>query len=138
MRAQQKLIAAKYIADHLQYSHTWGTMDCCTFFLNYHDKIWGSETAKRIVGKYADKGSAIRFYKNWKLTWRQWLHLNNYEKNEGKLAEGDIAVLDNRVFPTVYVYHNGAFWSMTEDRGMTAYDKNALKLHGNVTVWRHK
>ena len=138
MNTQQKLTGARYIADHLTRNHAWGTMDCCTMFLGYHDAVWGKEKSKDVVGKYADKGSAMRFYKRMKLTWRQWLFMNGYEKHEGKLAEGDIAVLDHKLFPTVYIYHNGTFWTMSEDRDMLSVDSKAMKSHENVTVWRHK
>lgn len=138
MNLQQKLISAKYIAEHTARDHVWGETDCCTVFLNYHDAIWGTDKAKDVVGKYKGRRGAINFYKNMKLTWRQWLFMNNYEEKTGKLAEGDIAVLDHVLFPTVYIYHNGVFWTMSEDRDFVGVDATVLKKHDNVSVWRHK
>ena len=138
MKAQQKLISARYIADHLHITHQWGINDCCTVFLKYHDAVWGANKADAVVDKYRGRRGAIEFYKNMKLSWRQWLFMNNYEEHTGKLAEGDIAVLDNKLFPTVYIYHNGAFWTMSEDRNFIGVDSVTMKSHENVSVWRHK
>lgn len=138
MKLQQNLILAKYIANLHGKDHRWGELDCCTVFLECHDALWGTDKAKPVKGKYHSKGSAVSFYKNMKLTWRQWLFTNNYRQVEDDLKEGDIAVLDHRLFPTVYIYHNKAFWTMSEDRNLVGVDATALQLNKAVTVWRHK
>lgn len=140
MKAQQKLIGAKYIADLLSKDHVWGTMDCCTVFLGYHDAVWSADKQSEVVGHYNDRKGAMRFYKRMKLTWRQWLFINKYEKldSSNHLTEGDIAVLDHKLFPTVYIYHNGVFWTMSEDRDLISVDSDKMKEHPDVTVWRHK
>ena len=137
MKLQQHLILAKYIANLHGKDHTWGSMDCCTVFLECHDALWDTDKAKPVKGKYHNKGSAIEFYKNMKLTWRQWLHTNKYRKVEDDLKEGDIAVLDHKVFPSIYIYHNKAFWTMSEDRNLIGVDPETLTEHKNVSFWRH-
>lgn len=138
MNTQQKLIGATYIAKHLNLKYERGQTDCLTVFLGYHDALWGTNKLAEIKGKYSDRKSAIQFYRNMKLSWRQWLFINGYKKSEEKFTEGDIAVLDNGLYPTVYIYHNGAFWTMSEDRNFIGVDANVLSQHENVTVWRHK
>ena len=138
MNLQQKLISAKYISDQSNQEHKWGIKDCCTVFLEYHDAVWGTDKASAVKEKYFSKRSAIEFYKSWKLTWRQWLFMNNYEQVDGYPREGDIAFFHQRLFPTVYIYHNGVFWTMSEDDDFTAFDSTVVVNHENVTVWRHK
>ena len=139
MNTQQKLISARYIADHLNQEHAWGTIDCCTVFLGWHDRVWGTDKQRDVVDNYNSRRGAIEFYKRMKLSWRQWLHINKYEQLVPlqRVTEGDIAVLDHRLFPTVYIYHNGAFWTMSEDRDFISIDKDSMRKHDNVTIWRH-
>lgn len=138
MNLQQKLTVATYIGQLVNKTHDWGNVDCCTVFLQYHDALWGTEKAKEVIGRYKDRKGAMNFYKNMKLTWRQWLFVNKYEKVDGALEEGDVAVLDHKLFPTVYIYHNGAFWVMSEEQNLSAFDAQLLRDHAQVSVWRHK
>lgn len=137
MNTQKKLQSAAYVARKLNADHEWGKDDCCTVFLEWYDYIWGAQEAVAVLEKYNSKRGAIRFYKEMKLSWRQWLFLHKFEQTD-EPQEGDVAVLDHKLYPTVYIIHNGAGWYMDEERGYTGVALGALELHEDVTFWRHK
>jgi hypothetical protein len=140
MNLQQKLAYAKWVSDNTDKVREWqrGTNDCCTSFLSMHDTVYGTNELEKVFDKYSDTRSAIRFYKQMNLTWRQWLTVNDWTQVEtsGTGQEGDIRIIFKK-YPTIYMKHNGVWWANIEDRGWTAYENSSWDSVHEYETWRH-
>lgn len=135
MKLQQKLAYAGWHAQQQNKEFIRGEQDCLTSFLEMHDTVYGTDALKDIHSKYWDTRSAIRFYREFNLTWRQWLTINKWTEVEGTGQEGDIRVVDSKRYPTVYQKHNGYWWTQHEQHGWASFTDNAWD-GGNYTHWR--
>lgn len=118
----------------------WGKHDCLTFLFSWYDYVFGTNHANGIINEYHSRSSALRFWRNYPMSVNQWMHLRKFSKLENTPAiEGDVRIIDNekRMFPSAYIYHNGAWWTMREGDGTRAVMGNSL-TDENSTHWRIK
>ena len=138
MKMQEKMILATYISNKHGAEYEWGVNDCNTFVFEFHDQAYGTNLMS--MCKYRDKRAAMKFSKGY-LTLNQWMHIHNYKSKpkSGKnkaWAEGDIAVQTIKPwYNSAFVYHNGAFWAMTEGRGLSNYTVKAVESV-MTSAWR--
>lgn len=137
MNLQKKVIYAKWLSEQIDKPFVRGEQDCITSFLEMHDTVYGTTALDQVKSKYWDRASAIRFYRNFGLTWRQWLTINKWEQVSDDALEGDIRVVDGKAFPTVYMKHNSYWWNYHESYGFQSYTDTAWRT-ANYTQWRHK
>ena len=135
MKLQQKFILGSYIAGKTGADYAWGINDCNTFLFEFHDAAYGTN----LMGlcKYRTKESAREFSRNY-MGVEQWMHIHNYKEIKGKnpkWQEGDVCVVSRSDWMHIgYIYHNGAFWTMTE-KGLNNYSAKAInKVKTNA--WR--
>ena len=137
MNTQDKFKMGSWISGHIDTEFHWGHWDCNIFFVAYHDMMYGTKDLDRVVNQYFDKRSGIRLLKNMGLTPNQWLHMKDYSKisENTKKKDGDLAVLDHKLYASVYIYYNGAYWSVQENVGLAGYTPSAIKK-AKPTWWR--
>lgn len=136
MNLQQKFKLGSYITSKKGQPFQWGINDCNTFFTEYSDMFYNTEDTKRIKGQYLDRRSGIKFWRNLGLTPAQWLHMRGWEKIDDDYADGDIIVFERKAYSSVYIYFDGAFWTVAENEECKGYHPTAfenLKTQG----WRH-
>lgn len=129
MKTQDKFIMGSFITRKTGQDFYWGINDCNTFFIELHDELYGTDDLKRVKEQYANRPEAVKFMKNLGLTPAQWLHMRNYRKLEDKFrwTDGDVGIIQHKVFASVYVYFNGAFWTVPEGEKMKGYNPKAFK-----------
>ena len=137
MRLQEKFKLGSYITGKIDQEFRWGLNDCNTFFIELHDKIYGTNDLPRVKNKYFDRHTANRFLRDLGQTPAQWLHFRNYRKLPGldNWQDGDVVIFQHKVFASVYVYFDGAFWTVPEGQTMRGYHPDALTKH-KIQGWR--
>lgn len=116
----------------------WGVHDCNTFFIDIHDKLYGTTDMKDVLHQYTNRKGAIAFLKNkLKLTSAQWLYFRNYRKQTGEVEwqNGDIALIEHKIYASVYIYCNGVFWTVPEQQELLAYESSAVESQ-MTSAWR--
>ena len=135
MKLQQKFILGSYIASKTGADYAWGINDCNTFLFEFHDAAYGTNLMS--LCKYRTKQSAREFSRGY-MSPGQWMHIHDYKKIKGKnpkWQEGDVCVISqNDWMHIAYIYHNGAFWSMTE-KGLNNYTAKAINKV-KTSAWR--
>ena len=137
MNTQNKFKLGNWITGNMNKEFYWGQWDCNIFFVEYHDMLYGTDDLKRIRNMYFDKRSGIRLLRDMKLTPNQWLTIRGYKQQDGTQThtDGDLAVLNHKFYASVYIYFNGAFWSVQENVGLKGFTKEAVEKV-NPTWWR--
>ena len=137
MKLQDKFKLGSFITGKMGQDFHWGINDCNTFFIELHDKLYGTDDLKRVQEKYFDKRTAIQFLKDLGITPAQWLYMRNYRKLEDNFrwTDGDVAIHQHKTYASVYVYFNGAFWTVPEGKVMTGYHPKAFEKI-KLTGWR--
>jgi len=142
MRLQDKFKLGSFITGKIDQEFRWGQNDCNTFFIELHDKLYGTNDLSRVVDQYFDRNTAKKFLTDLGLTPAQWLHMRNYRripdlisKSNNFWQDGDVAIFQHKVFASVYVYFDGAFWTVPEGQTMKGYHPDALTKH-NIQGWR--
>ena len=136
MRIQDQFKIGTFIAEKTDQAFRWGVNDCNTFFIELHDRLYGSRDLERVRNQYTDRSTARAFLKKLGLTPAQWLHMRNYSKiSNTDWQPGDVAILQHQVFASVYVYFDGAFWTVPEGKSITGYRPEALTKH-DIQGWR--
>ena len=138
MNTQEKFKLGSWISRNTGQDFHWGVWDCNIFFVEYHDMMYGTNDLDRIYKKYIDRRSGIRLLKSMGLTSTQWLTIKGYKQlktTPKKLLPGDVAVLDHKLYASVYIYFEGAWWSVQEDTGLRGYTPDAVKK-AKPTWWR--
>jgi hypothetical protein len=117
----------------------WGVHDCNTFFIDIHDKMYGSQDIEKVKHQYSNRRGAIVFLnKTLKLTAAQWLHFRKYKKitaKKPKWTAGDVVLIENPAYSSVYIYSEGAFWTVPEGSELVAYDPSAVAKE-MTSAWR--
>jgi len=117
----------------------WGVHDCNTFFIEIHDQMYGSRDIEKVRDQYGDRRGAIVFLnKTLKLSAAQWLHLRNYKKivsKKPKWTAGDVVLIERHAYSSVYIYSEGAFWTVPEGSELVAYDPSAVAKE-MTSAWR--
>jgi hypothetical protein len=138
LKMQQKFIAGNYITNKMGKDFEWGVNDCNTFFIELHDLLYETDDLPRVKEKYSTRKGAMKFLKDLKLTPAQWLTLRDYKKlkaNNPQYQDGDVLLLPQRVYSSVFFYFNGALWTFPEGKELRGYAPKAFnKLE--KTVWR--
>ena len=136
MKMQEKMILATYISNKHGAKYEWGVNDCNTFVFEFHDQAYGTDLMS--LCRYKDKRAAMKFSKGY-CTLNQWIHNYKAKPKSGKnkeWAEGDIAIQTLKPwYNSAFVYHNGAFWAMTEDKGLNNYTPKAVESV-MTSAWR--
>lgn len=139
MKLQDKFKLGSWLSRNTDKDFHWGVWDCNIFFVEYHDIMYNTDDLKRIQNKYFDKRSGIRLLRDMKLTSGQWLTLRNYKKSptkKPKWKDGDIALQEHRLYASVFIYFDGAFWSVTENSTLKGYTPKAVETA--MTSWWRK
>lgn len=117
----------------------WGVHDCNTFFIEIHDKMYGSKDIETVRDQYGDRRGAIVFLnKTLGLSAAQWLHFRNYRKVASKKPRwtaGDVVLIERHAYSSVYIYSEGAFWTVPENSELVAYDPSAVQKE-MTSAWR--
>lgn len=116
----------------------WGVHDCNTFFIDIHDKMYGTTDIQKVKNQYSDRRSAIKFLRDQlKLTPAQWLHFRNYVPiaEPGNWVAGDVVLIQHPVYASVYIYSEGAFWTVPENSELVAYTTGAVESQ-LTSAWR--
>ena len=126
-----------FISGKVGQEFRWGINDCNTFFIELHDKLYGTDDLKRVKQQYINKKTAIKFLKNLGLTPAQWLHIRNYSQIKGKKdwQDGDVLTIQHKIYASVYVYFDGAFWTVPEEQTMRGYHPDSF-TNVTYTGWR--
>lgn len=138
MNLNQTIKHSVYIGRAQNQDFAWGKHDCLTFLFGWYDYVFGTSHLTGITNEYHSTTSALRFWRNYPMTVTQWMHLRKFRKVEDdSTAEGDIRILDQdkRWFPSAYIYHNGAWWSINENRGCLAVTPESL-ANARTSHWR--
>ena len=137
MRLQDKFKLGSFITGKMGQDFHWGINDCNTFFIELHDMLYNTKDLERVKEQYNNKRTAIQFLKNLSITPAQWLYMRHYRKLEGEYEweDGDVAIHQHKVYASVYVYFDGAFWTVPEDKTMTGYHPKAFD-NINLVGWR--
>ena len=132
------MILATHISNKHGAEYEWGVNDCNTFVFEFHDSAYGTNLMS--LCRYRDKRAAMKFSKGY-CTLNQWMHIHEYKakpksgKNKA-WAEGDIAVQTLKSwYNSAFIYHNGAFWAMTEGKGLNNYTVKAVESV-MTSAWR--
>lgn len=139
MNTQQKIKTGAWISGRVDKPFRWGTWDCNTFFIEWHDMIYSTDDLSRVAEQYASKSGAKAFMRKLALTPGQWLHMRSYKKQTEKKKTwqaGDVALIEHKWYATVFVYFDGAFWSVPEEGQLTGYTPKAVTKH--ITSWWRK
>lgn len=129
---QQKIKHAKFISGWAGKRFRWGDIDCLQMLFGWYDYVKGTSLRDGIHGKYFDKGSAVRFWKDYKMSAVQWMNLRGFTQYSGEPAEGDIGLADMRLYPSAYIYHNGMWWGAMEGSVVNGF----ADLPDNSVTWR--
>lgn len=137
MNTQDHFKLGSWLSNNTTRNHHWGVWDCNIFFVEYHDMMYGTDDLKRITNRYWDKKSGIKLLREFNLTPRQWLTVRGYKQTNTirKWKTGDLATIDHKLYYTVYVWFNGAFWTVQEGKGLVGVTPQAVQKAG-VTWWR--
>jgi hypothetical protein len=120
-------------------SEAWvrGKNDCATFFLEWHDKRFGTDERSLVYNKYNDIKSAIRFAKKFfpLEKWQGWFTDHGYTQVEAPQT-GDIVMVEGRYFPSSYIICMNTAWSISDNaQRMTRHELDVPM--GNYSIWRH-
>jgi len=109
-----------------------GKNDCCTFIMEWHDYIHGTETMKQIYGKYYDLKTAIRWAE--KVPLNKWFLDNGYTLVD-KPQTGDVVMVrHNRFFFSGYIICMNQAWGIQDDsKGLSRHPLETMAEH---TIWR--
>jgi hypothetical protein len=138
MKLQQKFALAQYIASKENVEYEWGINDCNTLLFEFHDSAYGTNMMSLI--KYRDPRAAMKFAKGY-MGLQQWMNIHDYTNKPGKgknkgWREGDLAIQTIKPwYNTVFIFHNGVFWSMTEGQGLKSYTPKSVELT-LTSAWR--
>ena len=130
MMDENKLKLAKFIAKKSMASHEYGVNDCMTFPIEWHDHCRGTRQLDKIYRRYHSLATAFKFYRNF-LSVTGWLRANGYHEVDD-ISDGDFVVQTVDRLPQVWIYFNGALYTIHEQRGLTAVN---IELVENYTVW---
>ena len=114
-----------------------GKNDCATFFLEWHDKRFGTDERSLVYNKYNDLKSAIRFAKEFfpLEKWQGWFKDHGY-KQVTQPQTGDIVMVQNRYFPSSYIICMNQAWGILDDsKRMTKHIIE--KPEAEYSIWRH-
>lgn len=128
MNTQDKFRLGSFITRKTGQDFAWGVNDCNTFFIELHDLLYGTTDLDRVKAQYRNRHQAVKFLKQLGLTPAQWLYMRDYGVIQDPVdwQDGDVAIIQHRVFASVYVYFNGAFWTVPEGQQMRGYHPEAL------------
>jgi hypothetical protein len=136
MNTQQTIKHAVYISRATGKDFRWGTNDCMTFLFGWYDYVFGTNHLPSIREKYFDVRTAVKFWHNYPMSVNQWMYLRGFtEVQDDSLLEGDLRIEDRSAFPSAYIYHNGAWWTVSEGDETRAYTNEAVL--NTTTHWRH-
>lgn len=111
-----------------------GKNDCCTLFMEWHDKRFGTNTVDELYGKYNDLKSAIRFARNY-LKVDEWFPKHGYIQVPTPQT-GDIVMVKNKYFPSSYIICMEQAWSISdESKRMTKHELTIPE--SEYSIWRH-
>ena len=128
---KNKLKLAKFLAKKNMAPHEYGVNDCMTFAIEWHDHNHGTRQLSKIYRKYHSLATAFKFYRNF-LSVNGWLKANGYQEVDD-IADGDFLVQTVDRLPQVWIYFNGALYTIHEQRGLTAVSQDLVQ---DYTVWR--
>ena len=136
MNLQQILKHSVYISRATGKTFRWGRNDCMTFLFGWYDYVFDTDHLPSIQEKYWDVRSAIKFWHDYPMSSRQWLFLRGFrEIHDDSIQEGDLRIEDRSAFPSAYIFHNGAWWTVVESDQTRAYTNEAVV--NKTTHWRH-
>ena len=79
MNKEQQQTLGIWLATRQWLPHKFGTNDCCTLLMHYHDHMFGTKTVDDIYGKYTDMKSGIRVASKFATT-DEWFPKHGYKK----------------------------------------------------------
>lgn len=111
-----------------------GKNDCCTFIMEWHDYIHGTNTLDEIYGKYYNLKTAIKWAQ--KIPLNEWFTKNGYELVDD-IQTGDIVMVKhNRFFFSGYIVCMKEAWGIQDEaRGLSKHPLETMHEH---TIWRYK
>ena len=135
---QDKFKTGSWITGRRDTEFRWGFWDCNTFFIEWHDMIYNRNDLEGVQNHYSSKTGAKAYMVKLGLTPGQWLHIRNYKKGSGNTTwkDGDVALIEHKWYASVYVYFDGAFWTVPENKKLTGYTPEAVEKH--MTSWWRK
>lgn len=135
MDAQSQMKLGLWLATKQQQPWERGKNDCCTLFMEYHDHMHGTNTLDALYGRYNDLKGAIRTARNF-LTVDEWFPQNGYIRVEQPVT-GDIAMVQQRYFPSAYIICMGLAWSISDEyKRMTKHILEEPRVE--YSIWRHE
>lgn len=138
MHLQRRIKLASIISQYAETEFERGQNDCNTFFLDVHDKMYGTCDREEVVGKYDDLKSGIRYLKKKvKLSPHQWMMARHYAVlRDRDVKVGDVALIEHRGYATAFIYSDGAWWTMLERTGGLNGVSTPDMLLQATSVWR--
>jgi hypothetical protein len=131
MELQQQLKMGSFISKRTGKAFEWNVNDCNTFFIEMHDYVYGTtDYEDKVKGAYSHKEGAKEFMRNLKITPAMWLHLRDYKELKAKNPQwenGDVVTIERGYYASVYVYFEGAFWTVPEGQEIKGYHPKAFK-----------
>ena len=126
-----------WLAEIQHIKHERGKHDCCTLFVEWHDKRFGTNELDKIYGKYNDFKSGVRFSRDvWPMSrWKKWFKEKGY-KQVTTPTTGDIVMVQNKFFPSSYIICMNQAWSILDDsKRMT---KHVIEEpEAEYSIWRY-
>jgi hypothetical protein len=137
MELQQKLITQQHMLQYHNTEFVWGESDCNIFFIDWHDKVYGTTDLKKVKHQYISQRDAVRFYRKMGITANQWMHFKGYNKTDTKVwRDGDILYVPHKLYPTAWIVFNNRCWSMLEDSVGVHIATFEVVAHKKPTVFR--
>lgn len=117
----------------------WGTLDCMQFLFAWYDAVFNTKLQEKIYQQYNSPISAMKFWKDYPMTVKQWMYLRKFDQinNDDPSKEGDVRIVEQKKYPSAYIYHNGYWFGVEEGHKVSAYTVNAFRRLPHTT-WRHK
>ena len=117
-----------YLAENRHVPFAWGTHDCNTLVVKWHDTCYGTDYLPRLLGKYNTKMGALRFIRR-ELNAQDWFEQAGYKRvntpNTGDIMSDGFAAWIVFGFYAYTIHENGTLTRQPLD-GMDA------------EIWRHE
>lgn len=138
MHLQHRIKLASIISKYHDTEYQWGQADCNLFFIDVHDQMYGTNDLQEIQGKYEDLKSGIRYLKKKiKKTPEEWMMSRHYTLlKHTDVKVGDVALFQHKSYESVFIYSDGAWWSMVEEQNGLVGAPTEDVLAQATSLWR--
>lgn len=136
MRSENQKKLGLWLASRQWLPHEFGTNDCCTLLMHYHDHMFDTNTVDEIYGKYNDMKSGIRVASKF-LTVDEWFPKHGYQREFNPQTGDIVMVQNNRFFPSTYIICMSQAWSIMD--GAKKMSKHIIEQpDAEYSIWRHE